>query len=154
MRVTTVLLLIVSVSGAIVTGLSGESRAAAAEGCLPTNGLMNLNDADDLLRGVVRLSSGTTVDLGSGDIDWDRRSLSSRRARDLYSLKWVEELVREHRRTGDGAYLQRAVEIVEDFATDHPVGGGPDAEDAWYPMHAGQRATAIVPPAPAGSMGG
>ena len=120
------------------------ARAAAAEGCLPTNGLMNLNNAADLLAGRVRVTSSVTVDIGRGNIDWNRTSLGDGPARQLYSLKWVEELVREHRRSGDSRYLDRAVEIVLDFAADHPVNGGPDAADAWYPMHSGQRATAIA----------
>ncbi len=119
-------------------------QAAAADGCLPTNGLMNLNNADDLLAGTVKVRSSKTVQIGSGNIDWTQASLNSQDARLLYSLKWVEELVREHRRTGNAAYLNRAIAIVLDFAADHPVNGGPDPVDAWFPMHAGQRATAIA----------
>ena len=118
--------------------------AAAADGCLPTNGLMNLNDADDLLAGTVRLTSSVTVEIGSGNVAWGQTSLGDQPARLLYSLKWVEELVREHRRTGNDRYLDRAVELVLDFAADNPVGGGPDPADAWYPMFAGQRTTAIA----------
>ncbi|MDW3216951.1 MAG: heparinase II/III family protein [Ilumatobacteraceae bacterium] len=137
------------VSFALLVGISAGTetttvRAAAADGCLPTNGLMNLNDADDLLAGTVRVTSSVTVDIGPGNVNWNRSSLGDGPARQLYSLKWVEELVREHRRSGDGRYLDRAVAIVLDFAADHPVGGGPDAADAWYPMHAGQRTTAIA----------
>ena len=118
--------------------------AAAAGRLLPTNGLMNLNDADDLLAGTVRLTSSVTVEIGSGNVAWGQTSLGDQPARLLYSLKWVEELVREHRRTGNDRYLDRAVELVLDFAADNPVGGGPDPADAWYPMFAGQRTTAIA----------
>ena len=123
---------------------TSTTRAAAADGCLPTNGLMNLNDADDLLAGTVRLTSSVTVQLGTGDVNWARTGLGDGPARLLYSLKWIEELVREHRRTGDSRYLDRAIAIVLDFAADNPVDAGPDPADAWYPMYAGQRTTAIA----------
>ncbi len=131
---------------AVVDGPSQPivEAAAAADGCLPPNGLMTLNDADDLLAGRVKTRSSLTVQLGSGDINWGQTQLGAQDARLLYSLKWVEELVREHRRFGDEAHLDRAIEIVLDFAADNPVEGGPDPDDAWYPMFAGQRTTAIA----------
>lgn len=128
----------------VAAGRPTHTEASAADGCLPTNGLMNLNNADDLLAGRVRLSSSVTVELGRTNLEWSQPSLGTGPARSLYSLKWVEELVREHRRSGDGRYLDRAVQIVLDFAEDNPVDGGPSPANAWYPMHAGQRTTAIA----------
>ncbi|MEM9038650.1 MAG: heparinase II/III family protein [Actinomycetota bacterium] len=110
---------------------------------MDTNGLMNLQDADDLLNGVVRLRGGVTVNLGSNP-NWAQTGLPTGTARSLYSLKWVEELIREWRRSGDDRYVTKAVQIVNDFAADNPVGGGPDPVDVWFPMHAGQRATSIA----------
>ncbi len=144
MRLTTTFAIIATSVAAALVPTAAPASATAAEGCLPTNGLMNLNDADDLLAGKVRVSSSVTVQIGSGNVDWTRTSLSDQSARSLYSLKWVEELVREHRRTGQRKYLDRAVAITTDFVADNPPNGGPDPTDAWYPMFAGQRATTIA----------
>ena len=57
-----------------------SSEAAAADGCLPTNGLMNLNDADRLLAGSVRVAGGTRVELGSGNVSWAQTSLDTQSA--------------------------------------------------------------------------
>lgn len=141
--------LVVIVAVLATFGVGAQLRPAAADAatggiCLPANGLMALNDADDLMRGTVRLSSTITVQIGAGDVDWARTDLDFQSAQLLYSLKWVEELVRQSRRSGDQKYLARAVQIAADFARDNPPGGGPDPADAWYPMYAGQRTTALA----------
>ncbi|HWL42932.1 MAG TPA: heparinase II/III family protein [Ilumatobacter sp.] len=143
MRFRVLLAFLIALSGAIVT--RPPAVGASADGvCLPANGLMTINTADGLLRGTVRLPSSVTVQIGTGDVDWNQPSLDTQSALLFYSLKWLEELVRGYRRTGDQRYLARAVQISLDFAADNPPASGPRPAEAWYPMYAGQRATALA----------
>jgi hypothetical protein len=146
-RTTTWIAAVATVAAAMVApGITPAHAVAAPEfGCMDTNGLMNLQDADDLLAGDVKISSSVQVTLGANNnVSWAQTQLDDGSARLLYSLKWVEELVREWRRTGTDAYLDKAVGLTLDFIADNPADGGPDPTDAWYPMYAGQRTTTLA----------
>lgn len=87
--------------GAEERHIDASAHCCWRSGCLPTNGLMNFNDADDLLAGIVRLSALSTAQIGSGDVDRARTSLTSGTARPLYSLKRSEELIRRFEQSGE-----------------------------------------------------
>jgi hypothetical protein len=128
------------------------ATTASADGlgpfsCLPVNGLSTrfVNAPADVLAGRVTIPGSRPVTIGSGPVNWATDPFGSSAWRKLFlSLKWVESLTDGYRRTGDRAYLDRATQLVHDFVTHVPPGGGRFPADAWNGMYAGQRATVLT----------
>ncbi|GGI05782.1 heparinase II/III domain-containing protein [Egicoccus halophilus] len=142
-----VLCLVLAAALLAVPGVGDVPAEAARESftCLPTNGMVKPNPPAQVMGGTVVLPYGERVNIGTtGDVNWAQSQLRSESHRFFTSLRWLETLVREYRRTNDPAILARARAIVRDFDRDNPVGRGPRPVDTWTAMYTGQRATVLA----------
>ena len=134
-------------SAVLVPAAPARADALGPFSCLPVNGLSSrfVNAPSDLLRGRLTIPGYRPVAIGTGSVDWGIDPYHSSGWRRLFlSLKWVESLTDGYRRSGDRAYLDRATQIVRDFAAHVPAGGGRFPDDAWNGMYAGQRTTVLT----------
>jgi hypothetical protein len=131
----------------LVPAPAARAEVLGSFSCLPVNGLSTrfVNAPADVLAGRLNIPGYRTVTIGTGAVNWGTDPFGSSAWRKLFlSLKWVESLTDGYRRTGNQVYLDRATQLVRDFVTHVPAGGGRFPADAWNGMYAGQRATVLT----------
>jgi hypothetical protein len=103
----------------------------------------DLRLADQLLEGTYHWSPHEPVDLGT-DIDWDEDPFEDPNWQfQLHALRWTWALVGATEATGDDAYLERALEIAEDWSAQNPV-EDPVVPVAWDDHAAAWRALVLT----------
>lgn len=103
----------------------------------------DLRHADQLLEGTYHWSPHEPVELGT-DLGWDEDPFEDPNWRfQLHALRWTWALVGATEATGDDAYLERALEIAEDWSVQNPV-EDPVAPVAWDDHAAAWRALVLT----------
>lgn len=86
--------------------------------------LGQLNPADSMMAGTLRIPSFRDHVIGTGPVNWAADPYRNRTWRMWFgALKWAEGLLGAYAATGDHAYLDRAGTIAQDFVQHNPDPG-------------------------------